>query len=74
LESPVGKRLLRARIHPGIRPATVGLPLGHGPWPPSPSDGGAGSGSALLANLTDPWGGLVVTHGTRVRIRKGRAV
>lgn len=74
VESPVGKRLLRARIHPGIRPATVGLPLGHGPWPPSPSDGGAGGGSALLANLTDPLAGLVVTHGTRVRIRKERAV
>jgi anaerobic selenocysteine-containing dehydrogenase len=70
VESPAGKRRLHARVLPGIRPGTVGLPLGHGPWPPTPSDGGAGSGSALLADLTDGLAGLVATHGTRVRIRK----
>lgn len=67
VESPSGLRHLCAVLQPGIRPGTVGLPLGHGPWPAIAE---ATGGYALLANLSDPLAGIFALQGTRVRVKK----
>jgi len=70
VESPAGKRRLRVRVHAGTRRGTVGLPLGHGPWPPKPEDAGTAGGHGLLTALSDPLAGVLAIQGTRVRLRK----
>ncbi len=69
VESPAGKCVLKARLMPGIRPGTAGLPLGHGRWPPEPGEVPCG-GISLLANNSDPLSGSFAFHGTRVRVRR----
>jgi anaerobic selenocysteine-containing dehydrogenase len=65
--SPVGRVELRARIHPGIRPKVLGLPLGG--W-------GRRVGevdqmpSRLLAGLADPATGQWIAWGTFARVEK----
>ncbi|MBI4564694.1 MAG: molybdopterin-dependent oxidoreductase [Planctomycetes bacterium] len=73
VESPAGVRVLYAQIFAGVRPGTVALPLGHGPWPPEPTLQVAG-GYGLLDNLSDPLGGILALQGTRVRILKEEGV
>ncbi len=70
LESPVGRRLVRARVRAGTRAGTVGLPLGHGPWPPTAEDAGTAGGHPLLVALSDPLAGILAHQATRVRVRK----
>ncbi len=70
LESPAGKRRMRVRVNAGTRPGTIGLPLGHGPWPPQPHDEETAGGHGLLAALSDPLSGLHAHQGTRARVRK----
>ena len=67
VESPSGLRSLCVVMQPGIRPGTVGMPLGHGPWPAVAE---ATGGYTLLANLSDPLAGIFALQGTRVRVRK----
>lgn len=69
IESPVARRRLHARVNPGTRPGTIGLPLGHGPWPATTADAGTAS-HGLLAAISDPLAGLVAHQGTRVRLRR----
>jgi len=73
LESPVGRRRVCVRIAPGMRPGMVGMPLGHGPWPPRPEDPDIAGGHGLLAALSDPLSGLHAHQGTRARVRKEEA-
>lgn len=70
IESPAGRRRFRVRVDPGIPVGLVGLPLGHGPWPPTREDARAASGHGLLVALGDPLAGVFAHHGTRVRVRK----
>lgn len=70
LESPVGKRRVHVRVHAGTPRGIVGLPLGHGPWPPTPTDAGTAGGHALLVALSDPLAGVLARQGTRVRLGK----
>jgi len=69
IESPAGERRVRVRVHAGTSAGTIGLPLGHGPWPPTPRDAGTG-GHGLLVALSDPLAGILAHHATRVRVRK----
>jgi len=73
LESPAGKRRMRVRVNAGTRPGTIGLPLGHGPWPPQPDDPETAGGHGLLAALSDPLSGLHAHQGTRARVWKEEA-
>lgn len=73
VSSPAGKRLLTACLQPGIRPGTVGLPLGHGSWPPDPSAAEPAGVYGLIANANDPLTGVLALQGTRVRIEKVRS-
>lgn len=70
LESPAGRLLLTVRLVPGVRPGTVAVPLGHGPWP-APAQGEPAGAYGLIANLSDPLAGILALQGTRVRVRKG---
>jgi anaerobic selenocysteine-containing dehydrogenase len=70
VESPAGKRRFHVRVDPGTAPGTIGLPLGHGPWPASVEDARAAAGHGLLVALSDPLAGTFAQHGTRVRVRK----
>ncbi len=69
IESPAGKRRVRARVNAGIAVGTIGLQLGHGPWPPTTADAGTG-GHGLLVALGDPMAGILAHHATRVRVRE----
>jgi len=69
LESPVGQHRLTVELLYGVRPGTLGLHLGHGPWPPTETEPGS-SYYGLLANANDPLAGIMALHETRVRIRK----
>lgn len=68
VETPAGRRQLVVVLHPGTRPGTIGLPLGHGPWPPNAEQARAGGGVALLDNASDPLAGIFALQGTRARI------
>lgn len=70
IESPAGQRRLEAHVNPGARPGTVGLPLGHGAWPPRPDAPEPTGGYGLLVNSSDPLAGIFALQGTRVRIRR----
>lgn len=70
VESPANTRRMRIHVRAGTRPGTVGLPLGHGPWPPKPDDSPAAGGHGLLVALSDPLAGVHATQATRVRLRK----
>ncbi len=69
IESPAGRRRMHVRVMPGTRPGTIGLPLGHGPWPATADDAGRASHGLLVA-LSDPLTGILAHQGTRVRVRK----
>ena len=69
LESAAGGSRMRLRVNEWVRPGTVGLPLGRGPWPPSATEP-VSEGYGLVANLSDPLAGILARQGTRVRIRK----
>jgi menaquinone reductase, molybdopterin-binding-like subunit len=73
LETPAGRRRMSVRVQPGTAPGSIGLPLGHGPWPPRPDDAGTAGGHGLLAAMSDPLSGLLAQHGRRARLRKGEA-
>lgn len=73
VESPTGRRRMHVRMHAGTRPGTVGLPLGHGPWPPTPEDAGTAGGHGLLTAISDPLAGVLAIQATRVRLRKDDA-
>jgi anaerobic selenocysteine-containing dehydrogenase len=70
IESPAGRRRVCVRMNDGTRRGTLGLPLGHGPWPPGIEDAGTAGGHGLLTALSDPLAGISASEGTRVRIRK----
>jgi menaquinone reductase, molybdopterin-binding-like subunit len=70
LETPAGRRRMCVRVQPGTAPGSIGLPLGHGPWPPRRDDAGTAGGHGLLAATSDPLSGLLAPHGTRARLRK----
>lgn len=70
VETPAGKRRVNVRVHGGTRRGTLGLPLGHGPWPPEMKDAGTAGGHGLLTALSDPLAGISASGGTRVRLRK----
>lgn len=70
IESPAGRRRLHVRLNAGTRTGTIGLPLGHGPWPPTQEDAGTAGGHGLLVALGDPLSGILAHQGTRVRIRR----
>ncbi|MBI4568834.1 MAG: molybdopterin-dependent oxidoreductase [Planctomycetes bacterium] len=72
VESPAGARELRAHLSTSVRPGTVCVPLGHGPWPPEENAATPGSYS-LLVNQSDALAGILALQGTRVRVRKGGA-
>lgn len=69
IETPAGRRRFFVRLQDGIRRGTLGLPLGQGPWPPSPDDAGT-AGHGLLVALSDPLAGILAYSGTRARVRK----
>lgn len=69
IESPAGERRVRVRVRVGTAAGTIGLPLGNGPWPPTPLDAGT-AGHGLMVALSDPLAGLLAHHATRVRVRK----
>lgn len=69
LESPSGGCRMRVLLAEWVRPGTVGLRLGRGAWPPSPSDP-VPEGYGLAANASDPLAGILARQGTRVRVRK----
>lgn len=69
VESPAGRRRVHVRVHAGTRAGTIGLPLGHGPWPPTEEDAGTAGGHGLLVALSDPLAGILAHQGTRVRVR-----
>lgn len=73
VESVAGRRRMHVRVHAGTRAGTVGLPLGHGPWPPTARDAGTAGGHGLLSSLSDPLAGILAEQGTRVRLRKESA-
>ncbi|MFV1965441.1 MAG: molybdopterin-dependent oxidoreductase [Pirellulaceae bacterium] len=72
VESPVGRVKMEVILLNDIRPGTVGRHLGHGDWPPQPTELEApGNTRGLAANASDPLAGILAWHGTRVRIEKG---
>ncbi|MBI4602241.1 MAG: molybdopterin-dependent oxidoreductase [Planctomycetes bacterium] len=73
VESPAGRKILTAQVQPGTRPGTLGIPLGHGEWPPDPAAQGQAGGMALLVSSSDPLAGILALQGTRARIRKDGA-
>lgn len=70
IESPAGQRRFHLCVHPATAAGVIGLPLGHGPWPPTSDDARAAAGHGLLVALSDPLAGIFAHHGTRVRVRK----
>jgi len=70
IESPAGRRRFRVRVDPGLPGGVIGLPLGHGPWPPTADAAHSAAGHGLLVALSDPLAGIFAHHGTRVRVRK----
>jgi menaquinone reductase, molybdopterin-binding-like subunit len=70
VESAAGQRRFDLCVHPATAPGIIGLPLGHGPWPPTVDDARAAPGHGLLVALSDPLAGIFAHHGTRVRVRK----
>lgn len=70
VETPAGRRTFLVRVDDGTRQGTIGVPLGHGPWPPDPRDAGTAGGEALLVALSDPRAGIFARNATRARVRK----
>jgi anaerobic selenocysteine-containing dehydrogenase len=70
IESLAGRRRFRVRVDPGMPGGVIGLPLGHGPWPPAADDARSAAGHGLLVAISDPLAGIFAHHGTRVRVRK----
>ena len=73
IASVAGRRRVYVRINHGTRTGMIGLPLGHGPWPPDPAEAGSVGGYGLLSALSDPLAGILAHQGTRVRLWKGDA-
>lgn len=69
VETTSGQRSLHVRIHAGTRPGTLGLPLGHGAWPPR-AGGEPTGGYGLVANVSDPLAGILSLQSTRARVRR----
>ncbi|HTL52102.1 MAG TPA: molybdopterin dinucleotide binding domain-containing protein, partial [Planctomycetota bacterium] len=69
VSTKAGGARLTVQLVSGIGPGMVGLPLGHGHWPPRPEDALVG-GYGLLANKSDPLAGILSMQETRVRISK----
>jgi len=67
VESARGALAMLARVHAGIRPGTLGLPLGGGRWPVARA---GGSAIELLAGRTDPRTGHWLACATGARVRK----
>jgi anaerobic selenocysteine-containing dehydrogenase len=70
IESPAGRHRMHVRIHAGTLAGIIGLPLGHGQWPPDPAEAGTVGGHGLLTALSDPLAGILAHQGTRVRVWK----
>jgi anaerobic selenocysteine-containing dehydrogenase len=68
VETPAGSQALHVMIHRGIRPGTLGLPLGLGTWPPR--QGETTGGYQLLSVFEDPLAGIFAANGTRARVRR----
>jgi anaerobic selenocysteine-containing dehydrogenase len=73
VESPAGKHALMVQTHAGVRPGSVAIPLGMGVWPPKALASELSGSYPLLANKSDPLGGILALQGTRVRISKKEA-
>jgi anaerobic selenocysteine-containing dehydrogenase len=67
VESAQGSLAMPSRVHDGIRPGTLGLPLGGGPWPVARQ---GESAIDLLAGSTDPRTGQWLACATGARVRK----
>ena len=68
VESPSAAVAMWARVHEGIRPGVLGLPMGGGTWPDA---GAQADASSLLASLADEATGHWMACATRARLRKG---
>ena len=68
IESPLARAALRARVHEGMRPGVLGLPLGGGDWPIA---GVEGNPFGLLSSIADQKTGQWLAHATRARVRRG---
>jgi anaerobic selenocysteine-containing dehydrogenase len=68
VESPSAEVTMWARVHEGIRPGVLGLPMGGGAWPDA---GAQADASSLLASLADEVTGHWLACATRARVRKG---
>ncbi|MCE9583420.1 MAG: molybdopterin-dependent oxidoreductase [Planctomycetes bacterium] len=73
VETPAGSTRMSAVVAPGTRRGMIGVALGHGKWPPLPTDTEPTGGFALLANLMDPLAGILALQGTRARIMKEKS-
>ncbi|MDH4035623.1 MAG: molybdopterin-dependent oxidoreductase, partial [candidate division Zixibacteria bacterium] len=74
VQSDRGRLKLPAKLHPGIRPDVVNVPLGyghteHGRW----AKGIAGNPHDIISLLVDPLTGAQAIHGTRVRVYRAVA-
>jgi anaerobic selenocysteine-containing dehydrogenase len=70
IETPAGRARLHVRVHDGTPAGSLGLPLGHGPWPPTAEQTATAGGHGLLVALADPLAGTQAQTGTRARVRK----
>lgn len=75
IESDRGRLQLPARLHPGVRPDMVNVPLGyghteHGRW----AKGTAGNPNDIISGLVDPVTGAQAMHATRVKVGRVSAL
>ena len=70
--TPFGRLRIGARLEEGVRPGTVGLPLGHGVWPPERGGEPQSGGWRLVSPRPDPLAGILALEGTRARIERIR--
>ncbi len=69
IESPAGQVERPVRVLEGVRPGTVRLPVGFGPWPPSPNEPG-NAAEHLLLPVADRATGLLTWNCVRVRLKQ----
>lgn len=70
ITTPAGNARLSVRLATGVEPNMIGLPLGHGTWPPTADTIGKTGGYGLIANISDPMAGVLSLQETRAAIRK----
>lgn len=73
VETPAGSQEMSVVIYVGMKRGMIGIPLGHGTWPPRPDAPEQTGGYGLLVNQSDPLAGILALQGTRARITKGKS-